>query len=350
MNKSLTFIPFEQLEDTWKAMEKQRVSPFMYYDYMRYIVRDEKRNPFHSVRIACIQDATSGEILMIVPLVYVKGPKAHYKMLGDIGGCDIADALYKDGISGEERGELISFFYKSLSGRLEFRRLYEKSPLYLNAPPERIVSDETVGYADIPVPEDWDGYLASLSGNSRHNLTRAVRRMDRDGIEHRLEVYGGDRSLPKEVWKLLMKTYYARFHAKYKRGVFSNETKGGIFVQVLKYIHYRTYKKLWFYTKHDSHSIPELANARTYVLWNGDDMIAFACGFLTHDQSICSYPRLAINEKYNYYTPGCVMLAEILQLYMQRGVTKHLDLSRGDEAYKFKMGAVAYCTHDIVLK
>ena len=39
MDKVLEFIPFENLESTWKAMETQMVSPFMYYDYMRYIVR-----------------------------------------------------------------------------------------------------------------------------------------------------------------------------------------------------------------------------------------------------------------------------------------------------------------------
>ena len=32
------------------------------------------------------------------------------------------------------------------------------------------------------------------------------------------------------------------------------------------------------------------------------------------------------------------------------GVTVHLDMSRGDEQYKFKMGAIAYSAHDIVLK
>ena len=350
MDKVLEFIPFENLESTWKAMETEMVSPFMYYDYMQYIVREEGKKPFRSIRIACIKDSTSGEILMIVPLLYMRGTNARYKMLGDTGGCDIADALYKAGLTEEEKLECIAFFYASIPEKMQLCRLWEQSPLYLNAPKERIVSDGTIGYADIPVPKDWNEYLASLSGYSRHNLTRAFRRMDRDGIEHRLEVYGGDRPLPKDVWALLMKTYYARFHNKYKRGVFSDETKGGVIVQTAKYVHYLTFKKHWFYHKHDSFSIPELPNSRIYVLWNGDDMIAFCCGFLTHNKRICSYPRLAINEKYNYYTPGCVLLAEVLQHYMKEGVTEHLDLSRGDEQYKFKMGAIAYCTHDIVLK
>lgn len=349
MDYKFEFIPFQELETVWKAMENGFVSPFQYYDYMAYIVREERRKPFHKVKVACIKDA-SGEILMIVPLVHVGGLKPYYKMLGDLGGCDIADALYKESVTDEERLALIAFFYKSMPGRLKLRRLYEKSPLYLNAPADRIVSDEEVGYADIPVPTDWNEYLGSLSGYSRHNVTRAFRRLERDEIEHRLEVYGGDRPVPKDVWSLLMKTYYARFHAKYKRGVFSDETKGGIFVQAAKYVHYRTFKKLWFYTKHDSYSIKELENSRIYVLWNKDDMIAFCTGFLTHDKKICSYPRLAINEKYNYYTPGCVLLAEVLQYYMKEGVTEHLDLSRGDEQYKFKMGANLYHTHDIVLK
>lgn len=349
MDKILEFIPFEQLEPTWKAMETASdVSPFMYYDYMAYIVREEKSKLFHAVRIACIKEG--GEILMIVPLVYVKGRKAHYKMLGDIGGCDIADALYKPGMSEEEKVACIRFFYDAMPGRLELRRLFQGSLLYLNAPKDRIVSDTPIGYADIPVPQDWDAYLASLSGYSRHNLKRAYNRMERDGVNYRLEVYGGEQPLPKDVWKLLMKTYYARFHAKYKRGVFSDETKGGPIVQALKYIHYRTLKKLWFYTKHDSHSIPALENSRICVLWNGDEMISFLCGFLTHDKKVYSLPRLAINEKYNYYTPGCVLMAEVLKYLKAGGETEHLDMSRGDEQYKFKMGAIAYNAHDIILK
>ena len=349
MDKILEFIPFEQLETVWKSMETAPdVSPFMYYDYMAYIVQEEKRKLCHSVKIACIK--ADGEILMIVPLVYVKGRNAHYKMLGDIGGCDIADALYKKGLSEDEKLVCIRFFYDSMPGRLELRRLFQGSPLLLNAPADRIVSNTAIGYADIPVPQDWDAYLASLSGYSRHNLKRAYNRMERDGVHYRLEVYGGDTPLPKDVWKLLMKTYYARFHAKYKRGVFSDETKGGPIVQVLKYIHYRTLKKLWFYTKHDSHSIPELENSRVCVLWNDDEMISFLCGFLTHDKKVYSLPRLAINEKYNYYTPGCVLMSEVLKYLKAGGVTEHLDMSRGDEQYKFKMGAIAYSAHDLILK
>ena len=349
MDKTLVFIPFKQLESTWKSMEMAPdVSPFMYYDYMAYIVREEKRKPLHAVKIACIE--SSGEILMIVPLVKVAGLKPYFKMLGDIGGCDITDALYKNGLTQEEKLECIRFFYDSMPGRLELRRLFQGSLLLLNAPAERMVSDTAIGYADIPVPQDWDAYLASLSGYSRHNLKRAYNRMDRDGVKYRLEVYGGDNPLPKKVWKLLMKTYYARFHAKYKRGVFSDETKGGIIVQTLKYIHYRTLKRLWFYTKHDSSSIPELPNSRICVLWNGEEMISFLCGFLTHDKKIYSLPRLAINEKYNYYTPGCVLMSEVLKYLKAGGVTEHLDMSRGDEQYKFKMGAIAYSAHDIILK
>jgi len=349
MDKRLEFIAFDSLKPIWKEMETATdVSPFMYYDYMRYIVQEEKRKPFHTVKIACIK--TGEKIRMIVPLVYVRGRKTHYKMLGDVGGCDIADALYENGLSAEEKKEYIRFFYEAMPGRLELRRLFQASPLLLNAPADRIVSDTAVGYADIPVPEDWNVYLASLSGYSRHNLKRAYNRMERDGINYRLEVYGGDKPLPKDVWKLLMKTYYARFHAKYKRGVFSDETKGGPVVQFLKYIHYRTFKKLWFYTKHDSHSIPALDNSLICVLWNGDEMISFLCGFLTHDKKVYSLPRLAINEKYNYYTPGCVLMAEVLKYLMAGGVTGHLDMSRGDEQYKFKMGAVAYSAHDLILK
>ena len=182
MTKTLEFIPFEKLETVWKSMETADVSPFMYYDYMAYIVRETRRNPFRAVRIACIKDADSAEILMIVALVKVRGLHPYYKMLGDIGGCDIADALYKAGMTEEEKLSCIRFFYDAMPGKLVLRRLYEKTLLYLHAPADRIVSDGTVGYADIPVFEDWDSYLKSLSGYSRHNVKRAYMRMERDGV------------------------------------------------------------------------------------------------------------------------------------------------------------------------
>lgn len=348
----LEFIDFSKLESAWKAMEDNTVSPFMYYDYMAYIVRSEKKDPFSKVLIACIKDSSEGEILMIVPLCKrfsLKG--SYYKMLGDLGGCDIAGPLYKSGLTEGEKSECIKFFYDSMKDqKMYLRRLLFNSPFYLEAPKDRIASEEKIGYVNIHVPTDFESYLMSLSGYSRHNVRRAYNRMERDGVNYRLEVYTKDNPIPSDVWKLLMKTYYARFHAKYKRGVFSDETKGGFIVQTLKYIHYRTIKKLWFYTKHDSKSIRELDNSRICVLWNGDEMIAFLCGFMTHDNVTYSLSRLAINEKYNYYTPGCILIAEVLKYLMTTGVTVNLDMSRGDEQYKFKMGGIEYFTYDILLK
>jgi hypothetical protein len=205
----------------------------------------------------------------------------------------------------------------------------------------------------VPLGERLRQELPSIYDQMDEPLAKVLAQMERDGVKYNLKVYGGDTPLPKKVWRLLMKTYYKRFHAKYKRGVFSDETKGGIVVQFLKYLHYLTIKKFWFYTKHDSHSIPELPNSRICVLWNGDEgdeMISFLCGFLTHDKKIYSLPRLAINEKYNYYTPGCILMAEVLKYLKEGGETEHLDMSRGDEQYKFKMGAIGYSAHDIVLK
>ncbi|MBQ3766024.1 MAG: GNAT family N-acetyltransferase [Bacteroidales bacterium] len=341
----LVFIRFKALESVWKGMEGAARWPFVYWDYLRYIVRDGRWNPFTHDRMACVREGTS--IRMIVPL---RRYGRTWRMLGDEPGCDIADALFQPGLDPEKAGTCVRFFLDRMEGRLKLGRIPDGS-LFLEAiPRERIHSDKTVVYVNIPVPKRWDDYLPSLSTNARQNVRKAYHRMEKDGIAYRLELYAPlCKPLPGKVWKQMMRTYCRRRIGKYRKGVFSDETKGGIVIQTLKYLHYVTLKCLWFCTKHDARSLRKEPNALHFVLWDGDRIMAFMSGFLTDDKATYSVPRIAINDGYRFYSPGCILVAETLKC-LTGSLVRNLDLSRGDEPYKFKMGGVEYHTHDLVLR
>ena len=119
----LEFIRFERLEAVWKAMEGQARWAFVFWEYLRHVVRSTRRNPLVGVRIACVLE--DGNVLMIVPLQ--KRGKT-WRMLGDVPGCDIADALFLPGIGPERTGECVRFFLDRMAGRMELNRIPEGSP------------------------------------------------------------------------------------------------------------------------------------------------------------------------------------------------------------------------------
>ena len=335
---------FETLETIWKKMESTARWPFVYWDYLRYVVRDGRWNPFTRDRMACVRE--NGMIRMIVPL---RRHGRTWRMLGDEPGCDVADALFQPGLDPGKKAACVRFFLDRIPGKLALDRIPDGSPFLEGIPRKRIVSDHTVTYVNIPIPHCWDEYLPSLSTNARQNVRKAYRRMEKDGVAYRLELYAPlCKPLPAVVWKQMMQTYCRRRIAKYRKGVFSDETKGGIVVQTLKYLHYITLKCLWFRTKHDARSLRKEPNALHFVLWDGNRMMAFMSGFLTADKTNYSVPRIAINEDYGFYSPGCILISETLRCLSSSQV-RNLDLTRGDEPYKFKMGGTEYHTHDLVL-
>ena len=73
-------------------------------------------------------------------------------------------------------------------------------------------------------------------------------------------------------------------------------------------------------------------------------------GFKTHDGQIVSIPRLAIDTSFGFYSPGYVLLTEVIRYIAAHPMLQELDLSRGDEKYKFDMGGQPYTTTDVDLK
>lgn len=325
-----------RVEPAWKSMETAGMSPFLHYDYLAYLARFTRRiKPLYRIRVACVFHGE--EIVMMVAL---KGSfdRRYWRMLGELQGCDRTDALWKPALTAAEREELAAFFYRSVPQKMKLHRIQCDSPLLSALPSGRVDKAEEVTYVRIPVPEDPEVLLKSLRSSVRQNIRTAYNRMKRDGVEVRLEVFDEEHRVSGEVWQKIMDLYFDRLFSKYRSR------------QVRSWGGRRKKRHLYYHVKHDTLSLRDLPNAFHAVLWSGEKVIAFMSGFKTHDGKTVSIPRLAIDTSFGFYSPGYVLVTEVIRYIAAHPVLQVLDLSRGDEKYKFDMGGQPYTTTDVDLK
>lgn len=60
-------------------------------------------------------------------------------------------------------------------------------------------------------------------------------------------------------------------------------------------------------------------------------------------------PRLAINDKYKSYSPGILLINETIKFLISNNKIHTLDLSQGEEEYKYKMGGVKHYSYNFII-
>ena len=336
-NYKLTFKKFRSLEKTWKAMETPEMSPFLHYDYMRYIKTSVTWfKPFYT-RIACICPEGSDEILMICPMK-LRVDFKYYTLLGDMQGCDIADVLWKQGLSDEEKEAIIRFFFDTMKDKMFLNRIPEDSFFAKGVPAERISYTRDVEYVAIDLPVDYPTYLQTLSKNMRHQINKTYNRLEREGVEQKLFIYDADHRVSKDLEKEINRMYITRLISRY-----NPEHEGSKLWRAWFWI-------LFQYLKHDTRSFRKLPNSFLAVVMSGEKVMAFVSGYKTHDGKKVSMTRLAINEELDYYSPGRILMNELIKYLFEKTDIKVLDMSRGDERYKKDFGGRSYFIKDFVVE
>ena len=333
----LIFKSFRSLEATWKAMETPDMSPFLHYDYMRFIKTSVAWfKPFFT-RIACVCPEGSGEILMICPMKRRFDLK-YYTLLGDMQGCDIADVIWKQGLAEEEKARIIRFFFDTMSGRMYLNRIPAESPFAAGVPQERVSYSRDVEYVAIDMYDSYEEYLQTLSKNMRHQINKTYNRLEREGVPQRLMIFDGEKCVPKDLEKQINRMYITRLISRY-----NPERDHSRFWRIYYWIVFQ-------YLKHDTRSFRKLPNAFLAVVMSGKEVMAFVSGYKTHDGKTVSMTRLAINEELDYYSPGRILMNELIKyLHRETGI-RVLDMSRGDERYKKDFGGRSYFIKDFVVE
>ena len=229
-------------------METPEISPFLHYDYMRYIKTSVTWfKPFYT-RIACICGEGSDEILMICPMK-LRVDFKYYTLLGDMQGCDIADVLWKQGLSDEEKEAIIRFFFDTMKDKMFLNRIPEDSFFAKGVPAERISYTRDVEYVAIDLPVDYPTYLQTLSKNMRHQINKTYNRLEREGVEQKLFIYDADHRVSKDLEKEINRMYITRLISRY-----NPEHEGSKLWRAWFWI-------LFQYLKHDTRSFRKLPNS-----------------------------------------------------------------------------------------
>ena len=334
---TLKFKCFRSLEKVWKAMETPDMSPFLHYDYMRFIKTSVTWfKPFFT-RIACICLEGSDDVLMICPMK-IRVDFKYYTLLGDMQGCDIADVLWKQGVTEEEKALIIKFFFDTMKDKMFLNRVPSESPFAHGVPPERISYSRDVEYVAIDMQEDYKSYLQTLSKNMRHQINKTYNRLEREEVSQQMFIYEGDNRVPKSLERKINQMYITRLISRY-----NSEHEGSKLWRAYYWI-------LFQYLKHDTRSFRKLPNSFMAVVLSGEKVMAFVSGYKTHDGKRISMTRLAINEELDYYSPGRILMNELIKYLHSETEVKILDMSRGNERYKKDFGGRSYYIKDFVVE
>lgn len=86
----------------------------------------------------------------------------------------------------------------------------------------------------------------------------------------------------------------------------------------------------------------------TFCLYINENPAAFMSGFVTNFNEIV-FPIVAMNSSFREYVPGKLMINESIKYLQKKESIRVLDLSRGDERYKFEMGGSKHYNYRIFL-
>lgn len=339
-NKLCTYFSMHnaQLEEVWCHTEKQNceTSPFLYFDYMKYIFQCTARKLSVRPMIICVKSPGEG-ILMIAPVKkYIGSNKL--KMLGDTQGCGHTDFLFKPGLSEEEAHRCINLFMSKYGKRIHLDRINENSLLhsYFAKQKETEITSGEWPCVRIKFTEDIDRHIKALSASVRQNLRTAYNRMKRDSIEYELKIWMPQNAMEPQDRKKITNLYLQRLFGRYK-----SRKAGNLLYKFYKTIYYSC-------IKHDSRSLRKSGNAFHAALFNGEECMCFMSGFANHEETRAVIPRLAINDTYKFYSPGYILICETMKWLATHSAIREIDLSRGTEKYKIDMGGELYHTHSYV--
>ena len=170
--------------------------------------------------------------------------------------------------------------------------------------------------------DSYESYIACLSKSTRQNLRTSYNRLEKENMipELYVTVSGkSDKKLKKTCLKVYNERQFTAYHKNfsfylYGLGKWSNRT-------------------LW----------NKNTDTIMIVLRFNGNVAAFLQGYKFKNR--LDVFRLAISDEYRFYSPGMVLISETMK-YVYEGQLDFdvLDLCRGEEEYKYRMGGEVYNT------
>lgn len=267
----------------------------------------------------------NGQLLGIAPLFITKHEEeSKLLLLGSIEISDYLDLICREADLDRFCTDLLNFIRETYVtpgtiSQLDLYNILEDSPVL--AALETTAKELDLDYKDyklqhspyIPLPSDWETYLQGLDKKQRHEIRRKMRRAG-EGQEL-LEVY-----VTREAGKLEddMEDFLELME--------QDEAKADFLSPLMREQMKATMRCAF------GKDCLQLA----FLLIGGNEAAAYVSfDFLDR---LWVY-NSGLDRRYSAYSPGWVLLAHLLQMSIEQG-KQEFDFMRGDEAYKYKFGAI----------
>lgn len=180
--------------------------------------------------------------------------------------------------------------------------------------------------------DSFDEYYHTLSKHTRQNLRTALNRIEKNGhcIKHSL--YYGDKD--SEIMKKIAPEYFNLYLDRQKKKYSDNPMKHVLYLSLFDYLK-------------NSFSGVDCIFSEIRI----DDKLA-AClqGGIDSSGKRFEIPRLAINDEFNSFSPGMLLVEKTIEKMISHKEIEIFDLCRGNEGYKTKMGGCLYNTSSFYVK
>ncbi|MDD5368114.1 MAG: GNAT family N-acetyltransferase [Anaerolineaceae bacterium] len=315
-----------QIAREWNALLDESTShvPFLRHEYLRTWWQTRGGGEWKDGELAVVIAREGERLVGIAPLFFTPNREGipALMLLGSIEISDYLDVIVRE-------VDLTAF----IEGLLPFLRALD-SPAWqvldwynlLDSSPTLAVLEKTAvqqgwGYQQellqhspfIPLPGNWDAYLASLDKKQRHEIRRKMRRVESGEKPARWYVVADSNTL---------------------------EAEGKAFIELMA----QDPEKAAFLT-------PAMREQMQLVIRCAFDEGCLLLSFLEiGGEKAAAYLGLdylnriwmynsGLDRRFNEYSPGWVLLADLLRWANENG-REEFDFMRGDEDYKYRFGAI----------
>lgn len=333
---------FEKVKKAWKRLDKGGdMTAFQSYDWNVLLANEFFRDDYNKkyAKLYIYTCASDDQVKCIAPLIVQKRTRK-ISWLGRNKGIYI---LGMDSYS-----DYLNFIYDCFDDHIveilieRIKKDYPKIPLYLRFVrsdtllcnyliKNRSIVEKKTTSAYVTLRNDKEEYTKSLSKSTKQNLRTALNRMNRDEQNYSLKGYS--RLDNDELVETLMDMHKKRVRTK--NSINSNKSIDYIF----RYLYYRQKERKEKKYSIIAEAMKSIKGSLTVVVYLNNRPAGYLFGII--DKQAYRIMQNCYDEELSFYSP---MFRGAYDFIMQECEEKKLgieqvDFTRGDEGYKYKLGA-----------
>lgn len=315
------------LENTWNDLLEKSAShvPFLRHEYIRTWWKTLGGGEWaHGDLFVVLGYEDSGKLAGIAPLFFTKNLDGEPALML-VGSIEISDYLDLI-VSPSNLKVFVEALFDFLTGPqapdwqvLDFYNIVETSATLTALQQGTARRGWTYTQTElqhcpyIPLPSDWDSYLAGISKKQRHEIRRKIRRAENHTLPMRWYTVNDAASLDEGIDAFLALMAQDEEKKRFLTEIMRSQMRAAV---------HAAFDAGWLQL--------------SFLEFDGEN----AAGYLNFDfgDHIWVY-NSGLNDEFRELSPGWVLLGYLIQQAIKQGC-KAFDFMRGDEDYKYRFGAI----------